>query len=625
MKMKKWMGACLMASMVLTQSPVSVLANEFTEVDQTNLEMINEAEGQKVFIGKTGYDSISSAIDAATDGQTIVVKGNITESVTIPASKKLSLEIIEGAKLTNTDKQNTITVSAGATLTITGKGTIENVSDGKAALVNNGTAYLNGAKFTRNIDTHQEEGDKVNNSFYTVQNLGTMEVNHATIHNAGKHSSCITNGWFSPNEAADKKATLTINDGAYIEGGVLSVKNDENGFLYIKGGTIVGKQKETIRNWNVAEISGGTITNTNPSGTAIRNASSNYNDPSTGTKSTSIGDLKIKGGTIQGQIALENTGESTYKGGSLTIEGGTIIGEQIAINEKKTINDKTQAYYEASSTTITSGDIKGKLSFENASTLTVTGGTFTDEIPNGANQNGSTAHVHKIVKVSKDPTCTEPGVEEHYECTVCHKTYLDEKGLNDLAKPTEIPATGHTYTWVIDKEPTKDEAGVKYQYCVVCHHKTDPVSIPAIGYTEKVENAVYRAYNPNNGEHLYTTNYDEFMHITNIGWHDEGVSFMTEANKEGNPVYRVYNPNSGLHHYTTDENEKNTLVSLGWHDEKVSWYASNKPQSAPVFRVYNPNGGQHHYTMNQQEKNALVSYGWHDEGIAFRTSLVPTK
>ena len=85
-----------MASMVLTQSPVNVLANEFTEVDQTNLEMINEAEGQKVFIGKTGYDSISSAISAATDGQTIVVKGNITESVTIPVNKKLSLEIADG-------------------------------------------------------------------------------------------------------------------------------------------------------------------------------------------------------------------------------------------------------------------------------------------------------------------------------------------------------------------------------------------------------------------------------------------------------------------------------------------------------------------------------------------------
>lgn len=611
MKMKKWMGACLMASMVLTQSPVSVLANEF--------EVVNESE-----VSQT-TNSIQQAIDKAKDGDTIQIQGEQTASISIPDSKKLTLQFAKGATLTNEAGKDTITIEKGATVTITGEGTIQNTSHAKAALINNGTVVLDGGIKLDRPNDHDQNGSVARNSWYTVVNYGTMTVNHATITNAGDFSSCITNGWYSPNAAADKKATLTINDGAYIEGGVLSVKNDENGFLYIKGGTIVGKQKETIRNWNVAEISGGTITNTNPSGTAIRNASSNYNDPSTNTKSTSIGELKIKGGTIQGQTALENTGESTYKGGSLEISGGTIIGEKQAINEKKTTDKDTHVTYEASSTKITSGDIKGELSFENGSTLTVTGGTFTDEIPNGANQNGSTAHVHKIVKVSKEPTCTEPGAQEHWQCTDCKALFSDANGFNKIDKPVEIPATGHTYTWVIDKEPTKDEAGVKYQYCVVCHHKTDPVSIPAIGYTEKVENAVYRAYNPNNGEHLYTTNYDEFMHITNIGWHDEGISFMTEANKEGNPVYRVYNPNSGLHHYTTDENEKNTLVSLGWHDEKVSWYASNKPQSAPVFRVYNPNGGQHHYTMNQQEKNALVSYGWHDEGIAFRTSLVPTK
>lgn len=617
MKMKKWMGACLMASMVLTQSPVSVLANEF--------EVVNESE-----VSQT-TNSIQQAIDNAKDGDTIQIQGEQTASISIPDSKKLTLQFAKGARLTNEANKDTITIGQGATVTITGEGTIQNTSHAKAALINNGTVVLDGGIKLDRPNDHDQNGSVARNSWYTVVNYGTMTVNHATITNAGDFSSCITNGWYYvkdiPNvgEGNEKKAvaTLTINDGAYIEGGVLSVKNDENGFLYIKGGTIVGKQKETIRNWNVAEISGGTITNTNPSGTVIRNASSNYNDPSTNTKSTSIGVLKIKGGTIQGQIALENTGESTYKGGSLEISGGTIIGEKQAINEKKTTYKGIT--YKASSTKITSGDIKGELSFENASTLTVTGGTFTDEIPNGANQNGSTAHVHKIVKVSKEPTCTEPGAQEHWQCTDCKALFSDANGFNKIDKPVEIPATGHTYTWVIDKEPTKDEAGAKYQYCVVCHHKTDPVSIPAIGYTEKVENAVYRAYNPNNGEHLYTTNYDEFMHITNIGWHDEGVSFMTEVNKEGNPVYRVYNPNSGLHHYTTDENEKNTLVSLGWHDEKVSWYASKKPQSAPVFRVYNPNGGQHHYTMNQQEKNALVSYGWHDEGIAFRTSLVPTK
>ena len=141
------------------------------------------------------------------------------------------------------------------------------------------------------------------------------------------------------------------------------------------------------------------------------------------------------------------------------------------------------------------------------------------------------------------------------------------------------------------------------------------------GATVKL-NPVYRAYNPNNGEHLYTLDEKEYKHVASVGWDAEGVAFMAEEEKNGQALYRVYNPNSGLHHYTLDEKEKNTLVSLGWHDEKVAWYTSKKPQSAPVFRVYNPNDGNHHYTMNKQEKDVLVSLGWQDEGLAFRTAPI---
>ena len=141
------------------------------------------------------------------------------------------------------------------------------------------------------------------------------------------------------------------------------------------------------------------------------------------------------------------------------------------------------------------------------------------------------------------------------------------------------------------------------------------------GSTVKL-NPVYRAYNPNNGEHLYTVDEKEYKHVASVGWDAEGVAFMAEEEKNGQALYRVYNPNSGLHHYTLDEKEKNTLVALGWRDEKVAWYTSKKPQSAPVFRVYNPNDGNHHYTMNKQEKDALVSFGWHDEGLAFRTAPI---
>ena len=197
----------------------------------------------------------------------------------------------------------------------------------------------------------------------------------------------------------------------------------------------------------------------------------------------------------------------------------------------------------------------------------------------------------------------------------------------------------HKYSWLIEKFPTADQPGSMFQYCVKCGDMKESVPIPPTSGgsgggsstgggstidpnapTPQVENAVYRAYNSSNGEHLYTTNYEEFKVITKNGWDDEGIAFMSESKEKGQAVYRVYNPNSGLHHYTTDVNEKNALVSLGWNDEGVAFYTSKNPKDTPVYRVYNENDGNHHYTMNANEALALISMGWKNEGIAFLTA-----
>ena len=219
----------------------------------------------------------------------------------------------------------------------------------------------------------------------------------------------------------------------------------------------------------------------------------------------------------------------------------------------------------------------------------------------------------------------------------------------------------HDYIWKVQKWPTADQPGQMYQHCERCGDKKAPVTIPPTGGgsgggstgggsgggstggstsggsgggsstgggstidpnapTPQVENAVYRAYNSSNGEHLYTTNYEEFKVITKNGWDDEGIAFMSELKEKGQAVYRVYNPNNGLHHYTTDVNEKNALVSLGWNDEGVAFYTSKNPKDTPVYRVYNENDGNHHYTMNANEALALISMGWKNEGIAFLTA-----
>lgn len=126
---------------------------------------------------------------------------------------------------------------------------------------------------------------------------------------------------------------------------------------------------------------------------------------------------------------------------------------------------------------------------------------------------------------------------------------------------------------------------------------------------------MYRLYNPNSGEHFYTSSKAERNQLANIGWQYEGGAWL--APTTGNPVYRLYNPNAGDHHYTTNPAEKDMLVKVGWRYESIGWYSGG---SLPVYRVYNPNAkkaGAHHYTLNKGEANQLVKVGWHDENIGW--------
>lgn len=126
---------------------------------------------------------------------------------------------------------------------------------------------------------------------------------------------------------------------------------------------------------------------------------------------------------------------------------------------------------------------------------------------------------------------------------------------------------------------------------------------------------LYRAYNPNTGEHLYTANASEIPFVVKAGWRNEGYAW--EAPSKGAPVYRMFNPNNGGdHHYTLNASERDHLKKVGWRYEGISWQSGG---STPVYRLYNPNAksGTHHFTTLASEKNHLVKVGWRYEGVAF--------
>lgn len=131
---------------------------------------------------------------------------------------------------------------------------------------------------------------------------------------------------------------------------------------------------------------------------------------------------------------------------------------------------------------------------------------------------------------------------------------------------------------------------------------------------------MYRVYNPNSGEHFYTSNKAEKDHLVNLGWKYEGIGWKAPT-VSNYPVYRLYNANGGEHHYTMNAAEKNNLVKLGWKYEGIGWFSAdpNDSNSVPLLREYNPNAfsNNHNYTTNANEHNWLVGLGWKDEGKAW--------
>lgn len=131
---------------------------------------------------------------------------------------------------------------------------------------------------------------------------------------------------------------------------------------------------------------------------------------------------------------------------------------------------------------------------------------------------------------------------------------------------------------------------------------------------------MYRVYNPNSGEHFYTSNKAEKDHLVNLGWKYEGIGWKAPT-VSNFPVYRLYNANGGEHHYTMNVAEKDNLVKLGWKYEGIGWFSAdpNDSNSVPLLREYNPNAfsNNHNYTTNANEHNWLVGLGWKDEGKAW--------
>ncbi len=243
------------------------------------------AEPANITVKGGAFTDLANAVKYAADGATITLAGDAKGDIVIPAGKTITLDL-NGKTLTNV-KDHTI-VNNGK-LTITGTGTVDNVTNGKAALVNYGTATLNGGNFTRSLENPENNKDSGGgNSYYTILNDkgATMTINEGvTASNVGHFSSMIRNGG---DEKTDAVSTMIINGGTF-SGGINTVKNDECGVLTIKGGDFSNTSQYVIMNWNKATISDGMF-EANTSAEAVL-FTAKY------LANRAVGELKIEGGT----------------------------------------------------------------------------------------------------------------------------------------------------------------------------------------------------------------------------------------------------------------------------------------------------------------------------------------
>ena len=259
------------------------------------------------------FNTLPDAVAAAENGATITLVRDVAADVVIPEGKTITLDL-GGHKLANVSGD---TITNEGTLTITGTGTVDNVTHGKAALVNYGTATLNGGNFTRSKENAENnKDDSGGNSYYTILNDkgATMTINEGvTVSNVGHYSSMICN---CGDDEADSK--MTINGGTF-SGGINTVKNDGYGDLTINGGDFSNTSQVVIMNWNKATISGGTFEANASAGAVLFNAK--------WSEVYAVGELKIEGGMYvcakNQKLIIDRYNNDKQYLGTAVISGGT--------------------------------------------------------------------------------------------------------------------------------------------------------------------------------------------------------------------------------------------------------------------------------------------------------------
>ena len=316
MMKRKILSILLTLTMTLTLLPATAMAEDVKGVqcdggdgcDHKVAAIYDGSAGENP--GEYHYDTLQAAITNGTNDYygNFKLLGDVKEDIVVGegriAGKYITLDL-NGHTITNA-KSDTITVQKRGKLTITGSGTVDNVTDGRAPIYNNGTCTLSGGNYTRSKEAADNTTTSSGgNSYYNILNHGEMTIGSGvSVTSSGHFSSLVANGYYdySAKDKGDRTAyidnvgqaapKLTIEGGTF-RGGINTIKNDDNATLTIKDGTFSNVTQAVVQNNNIAEISGDTF-DAGDGFYALQNR--NFN----GTMNK--GNLTVTGGEFKGNV-----------------------------------------------------------------------------------------------------------------------------------------------------------------------------------------------------------------------------------------------------------------------------------------------------------------------------------
>lgn len=415
-------------SVTNNEETATVKATAETEADAKGAIALHSNESAQAVAEVDGmkYASIAAAIAAIDAKGTVTLLGDVTEDVTIPEGKAITLDL-NGKKLTNKASH---TITNNGTLTVTdsiGGGVVDNITHAKAALSNavGATATLEGGTFMRSKEAGKDGNNSGGNSYYTIENYGSMSFGSGvSVENAGHFSSMIRNGG---KNTAESPAEMTINGGTF-SGGINTIKNDDYGNLTINDGDFDNTSQYVIMNWSKATINNGTFT----TNSAAQPVLTNYHDANNTATST-----VINNGIFNGDLV----NESEHKG-PLSVSGGTFTDPAVAKHLK---SGKAVLFNDGKYAVGNKDAVKGDATYS----VTNTDGTvvyFTDAQAANDYAKESGAQAPVVLKVTVNFDSNQGTAVDSQLVAVGGK----------VAKPADPTKKGYTFSgWFTDKDCTK--------------------------------------------------------------------------------------------------------------------------------------------------------------------------